>query len=1392
MNRGRGCERFLACAALLLIFVFPLCAQEPPLKFKPISFEQGLSQSPVTCMFQDRHGFIWMGNWKGLTRFDGSEFRNYQHIDTDSSTLSNNRVNSIFEDRQGKLWVATANGLNVFDRKTEKFSVVGLMNIKGGRNYISSVTADARQQIWVSTFAGVKLVDRQQLADLPSLRRGTDTDVAEGTTFTLFKDADDLMWVGTKHGPRRFNPVFQTLTDLPPSVRSNKELMQAKILVIRQDRYGNIWFGTENSGAFKYSPATGSCIAYRHREGDSRSLCSNWIKDILVSREGPVWIGTRGGLSILRRNGSMENYNHQASDPASMTDNTVWSLFQDRSRNVWIGTFAGGINFYYPGISNFINVGERNGSRPGLNHSLVNSVVEDESHNLWVGTYGGGINYMNLKNHTFQYYSIHPNEDEGPVNGVKSISQDPHGNLWIGTLDGLYRFNKATHAVKSFRFEVREGKLSANLINIVLADAQGVWAGTNGGGLRYIGYDGQSASYRHDPADPYSLSDNFVTALLKDPAGGLWVATQNGLNYYDLRKQRFTLCYRKRGAYSLNQNSILTLFIDSRERMWVGTEGGGLSYFDRHRARFYPVTTANGLPDNVVHAILEDGDGNIWGSTDNGLFKIRRPAIVQLLHPSHLKITIYNANNGLSSNQFSTNAALRTSSGRLLFGGVNGLTLFSPRFLLRNAYIPPVVLTSLEVRNRKVAPGQPQSPLQQSITETSSITLSYDQRFFTIRFAALNFVNSANNRYAFKLEGLTDKEDWHFAGDQQSATYTSLSPGEYVFKVRGANNDGVWNPEPATLRIRILPPLWMTWWAYVLYFLLLSAIVYAVVRFYTIRARLKRELFYEQVQNERQQELFQIKLNFFTNISHEIRTPLTLIIGPLEKLLSGVLESETVHRQLVQVKNNADRLMRLVTELLDFRKMETGHMKLRYTESNVVTFAREIWLSFQNLALSRRIEYRFVAEEDPITVCFDKDQMEKVLFNLLSNAFKFTPDGGTIGLQVKRNRRDDLEWADLVISDNGKGIPPESQDKVFNNFFQADSSRSHLGTGIGLALSKSIVGLHQGELSVSSVPAVGDIPGKTDFIVSLRLGKTHLPGPPVPAAPAVAASSGLYTVPSPPSALTPQSKMGGAAKKYTVLVIEDNEEVRHFISSSLADTYQVYESPDGLRGLDDAYSLIPDLIISDIMMPGIDGLELCRSVKADERTNHIPVILLTARAAYIHQVNGFETGADAYITKPFSIHLLELNVRNILATKDLLRKKYTREALLQPADTAVPSPEEKFLQKLLPFIEKNMENESFGVQDIVDEVGMSRSVLYKKVQALTGLSVGDYIKQVRLQKAAALLKQKKLGIAEVAFSVGYSDRKYFSKEFRRQFGLSPTEYISRENPEKLPEVPQKQ
>lgn len=1344
-------------------------AQQTAIGFKHISYKDGLFQSPLVAVLQDKSGYVWLGSWNGLSRYDGVTFRNFRQSDLTDKNISHNRINKIYEDHKGELWIGTGGGLNLYNRKTETFLHVGLSNGKGGGNFIAALESDNSGVLWVSTFKGIKYVNRKKntLENVPLWEEQGEDELYKGVSFALFLDNQQTIWAGIKHGLKRFDPRTKKVIPLPEVLLNNKELIASKIVVINQDQAGNIWFGTEESGLFKYNAQENTCTRYLHLANYGNSLPSNWINDILIKGD-EIWIATRNGLAIFNgKNNTFANYNHDSANSRSISDDSVWSFMKDRSGNIWIGTYSGGINIYYPGNMNFSNIGERIGTNVGLNKPLANAIVEDKGGALWIGTFGGGLNYIDREKGIVRYYSVVDAKNRKFSNEVKAIVNERSGKLWIGTLDGLCTFNTNTSAIKYFDLEILNNKTGAKLINTLVSDSDGLWVGTNGGGLRFINDEGRELkSFMNSPDQQHGLSDNYVNALLND-GNQLWVATQNGLNRYDKANGKFTV-FKRIKQVGLGNNNVLCLFKDSKQRLWIGTDGGGLNCLDPKTSKIYSIKQTDGLVDEVVNSIVEDNSGKLWISTSNGLSQISFNAFKFPLKAADYKIANYTSANGLSGNQFLANAGIKTSKGEILFGGMNGVTAFFPEKIVKNTYKPDMLLTGILVKNKELEFGS-QSPLKYPVNEVAKLTLPHSDNNITLKFSTLNFINPEKNTYAYKMTGLQKNDDWFYIGNKKEASFTNLAPGKYTFSVKAANNDGVWNNVARNLEIVILPPLWQTWWAYLLYVIILGFMAYKIIQFFKIRAGLERDLYNEHLQNERQQEFYKMKLDFFTNISHEIRTPLTLILGPLENLYKRTQEDSVMKGQVLQIKNNAERLMRLITELMDFRKTETGNMVLYLQKDNIVPFIKEIYLSFQQLAESRNIQYEFIAPKTEIMLYSDRNHLEKVFFNLLSNAFKFTPEGGHIKLEV-------VEGADsfltVKITDNGKGIPLAYQHKLFTSFYQVQPDQSQPGTGVGLALSKSIIELHNGFINVESRPAAPGVSGSTIFTVKLPYN--------------LAASDTAHRIQAGPdpqdiTSFQLQSELDVLTysvfeeqhKNYTILLAEDNEELRTFIAESLPG-YQIISCVNGADAFEQATNNIPDLIISDIMMPVMDGLELCRKVKTDERTSHIPVILLTALAAHIHQVNGFQTGADTYLTKPFSTKILELNVHNLLSSRELMRKKFAQQITLQPQNLPITSPDEKFIKKLMQVVEDHMENPEFGVVALGNEMGMSKTVLYKKICAVTDMAPADFIKSMRLKKAAFLLQQNVLSINEVAVLVGFNDRKYFSREFKKLHGVSPS------------------
>ncbi|MBB6272381.1 ligand-binding sensor domain-containing protein/signal transduction histidine kinase/DNA-binding response OmpR family regulator [Pedobacter cryoconitis] len=1371
---------FIFCC-LFFCFTFSYTSAQQPILFDHLNIEKGLSQNAVLAIAQDQDGFIWLGTRRGLNRYDGYRFKIYLNNPADSTSLQNDYINALYRDRNGLLWVGSDAGLQKYKRKTESFELVKdqdkVSNNPEGKK-VTCIAEDRAGDLWIGTEFGLKLLSGKNRQAYTEYFYAAQQGLPSNSIKSIYEDYQGVIWIGTANGLSRLtkhkgNYQFQNFKN---NGRQG-DISDNFITSIIEDKEKNLWIGTQNGGLNRYDRSLNKFAAYKHTSNPNSPI-SNVVRKIITDQSGNLWIGSLEGISIMNpKTFSCVSYQNASENKKSLSQNSVYSLFRDKNESIWIGTYFGGVNIAYPYITHFIGY-QKNKYESSISNNVVSSLVEDEQKNLWIGTEGGGLNYYNRKTGKYKAYLNSFSPSSLGSNLVKSIYEDKKKNIWIGTHGGgLNLFNPATQTFKRFLYHP-EDPLIDEMNTFIEDQQQRLWVGTQKNGILYSNPEKTQFKPLHLPAVNEKLKNKSVYVLLRDQDQRTWIGTSDGL--FLLNKNRDLLISFKMGLQkSLKSSNINCIIQRKNGEIWIGTNYGGLSYYDQKNNRFINYTEENGLPNNNVFGLMEDDSGNLWISTSNG---------VSMFNPVLKTFKNYNSSDGLPGNEFNKNAYLKSSGGELFFGGYNGFTGFFTTKIQTNTKPSAIVLTALKLDNRPLKINGEDGLLKENISQTDELTLHHNQNTITIDFALLNYVKPEKNKYSYQLAGF--EKNWNSV-NIPTATYTNLPPGDYVFQVKGMNNDGIQSLNIKKLRINILPPFYLTWWAYLFYVCLATGIIILLLRYLLIRAVLKNE-----------KETNAHKLEFFTNISHEIRTPLTLIVAPLEKIIAETREQPGLHKELSLIKNNADRLMRLTTELLDFRKAESGKMILQVSPGNVAKFCQEIFLVFQNMAGIQQIGYDFYTEQEEMQLYFDKIQLEKVLFNLLSNAFKFTPENGQISLYLKVEK----EIVKIEIANSGKGIPLENQSELFKSFYQVNPV-SNIGTGLGLSFSKSIVELHHGKIYFESTPDPIGINGYTCFTIELQTGKDHFK-------PAELLTDYVYyddasnynkignlnDVSNPNTdpalnvndvsatndstlILTDETAASEdllfPVKKYTILLAEDNAEIRRFVKDALSDNYQVQECEDGLAGWETATDLIPDLIISDVMMPNMDGLEFCRRIKTDERTSHIPVILLTARSAYIHQINGLETGADAYIIKPFHIKLLQLNIENLLSAREKLRLKYGQTITLEPKNLIINTTEQAFLHHLITIIEKHISDTDFDVPALAAEIGMSQPVLYKKIRSLTDQSVNDFIKSFRLKQAARLLKTGGLSISEIAYSVGFNDRKYFSLEFKKQFGISPTEYIQK-------------
>ena len=1361
--------------SLILFFATAISsfAQSSDLYFDHINYDNSFSQSMISSIHQTKKGFIWIGTANGLISYDGYDFLRYVYNKDILNSISNNHINVILEDNERQLWIGTNNGLNLFNKNEKSFLRVDVQKIKGGRNYISSIIQDDQNRIWIGTFGGIKRLNRQKYL-LEEISNDHNSQFRKSRVLSLFYDRTYGVLVGTSKGLECFDPKNGSKKALPKALIENESLVKSKIWKIIKEKNGDLWFATEANGVFRFEVSKNSVTNFLLNANNRKSLSSNWVNDIVSIDDNTIWFATKNGLCVYKKDrNEFTKYGHNPLQNYSLSDDDVKCFLKDRHNDIWIGTNGGGVNFFQKTNTNFTNIREVIKPNFGLNTAFVNAVIKENDGSVWAGTNGGGLNYLDFRNNKNASYQIEAHDFDKSVNMITVLANQNEQNLFCGTFNGLFKFNKNTKTFQFISLSRKDSKERERPITSLLMDNGDLWVGTNGNGLKKVMPDGTVEIYMAD-GSANSLSDNFITDIA-NRKDGLWIATQYGLNYFDKKLKQVTRVFKAGPKSGLSNNSLTVMFIDSKNRFWIGAESGGVNIFDEKKGRFFEINRSKGFTDETIKSISEDAQGNIWISDNNLLYKIKTKNVKPVPNIKDFEITSFSSNDGLKVKQFSNNCSIKLNEKELVFGCSNGLIIFNPSKLIKTKDKSPIVLTKLIVNNEEIKPGNKEVFLEKRISETSEITLKHDQGYIGLEFSAMNFISPEKNEYAYKLESSFNKDEWHVIGSQHYINLTNLNSGTYLLKIKTSNGGGEWNPTIKTLKIIILPPWWKTWWAYLFYIALLAGASVLLFRFLRNRELLKQAYYLEQVEKERQEELYKMKLDFFTNVSHEIRTPLTLISGPVEELLSGAEKGSNLEHKLKTIKSNSDRLLKLVNELMDFRKAEKGSMKIYCEQQDIVSFCFDIYESFRGIAVEKKIDYKFVLNINTALIYFDKNQMEKVIYNLLSNAFKFTSKNGRITLAVEQKEGED--YIEIKVKDNGIGIPENRKKKIFKNFFQLDERGSaNLGSGIGLALSKSIVELHHGEIKVQTE---ADANFNTIFTIKLKKGKEHFKKSQI-----VENSVKIEENANPISDVKTEidlyepeylDDVENTSKK-TVLVIEDNEEVLSFVYDILYADYKVLKFTNGIQALEYMEKEIPDLIVTDVMMPEMDGFELCTILKTSQNTNHIPVILLTAKSSTLNRIEGLSTGADAYISKPFSIEELKLTIANLLSAKEIMRQKYGDGFIGDTEQENLNTPEGQFLKKLIQIIEANLDNTDFDVNDLVNEIGMSRTVLYKKVQSLTNQSVAGLIKNMRLKKAASLLANTSYSVSEVAYMVGFNDRKHFSKEFKKFYNLSPSEY----------------
>jgi ligand-binding sensor domain-containing protein/signal transduction histidine kinase/DNA-binding response OmpR family regulator len=1319
------------------------------------SLQNGLSNQHVRCILKDSKGFMWFGTNEGLNKFDGSNFRIYENNVNDSNSLINNSINVLLEDKNHNLWIGTSNGLCIYNAEKDNFKVFKDFGRKQFM-YITTLLED-NNHIWIGTAgSGIFMYDVKNDAFYHYLNDPKiESSVSSNFVNIMVSDKKNRIWIGSHSGLDLYDKKSNTFI---PIKNNGSNIGYTRSLTT--DNEGNLWLGTFGRGLYKITGHENEW-QFEHFDASEKpgSLSTNDILTLLFDKDGNLWVGTEnGGLNFLPAHAKdFIIYKNEDGNPQSIGSNSIWSLYQDVSGIVWIGTFNHGLNFIDEKIEKF-EVYQRNHfeSKTLVNNNVVN-FAEDAQGNIWIATDGGGVSSFDIRTHTFT------NKIDNKYISSKAamaVLCDSKQRIWVGTWGGgIDLFDISGKKIRNYK--IYPYKLPSNILYLMEDNTGNIWACSVGNGL--LIYDPVKDEFTKviDETDRTHLQDrSYPNVMFQDSENTIWVGLSFSLVSikYVNGKRVFAEYIHSLNPGSISSSIITAIFEDSHNNIWVGTDNG-LNLLNKKTGTFTIFRKESGLPNNSINGILEDNNKCLWIGTYNGISKF---------DTEHKTFKNYSKEDGLPSNSFNVRSCLKTRKGEFFFGSNSGFVTFSSDRIETNTYIPPVYFTGLKIFNTPAVIGGKGSPLSKSITDTRKIVLNYKQTSFTFEFVALNFTHASKNQYKYKLEGFDT--GWVNAGTERYATYTNINPGRYTFKVMGSNNHGIWNPKPIALEIVILPPFWKTIWAYLIYSIIISVILWGFIKLLLIKSKQAEKLRLEQIHYKKSEELNRMKIQFFANISHEFRTPLSLILPPLKQIIENEPLQRETKKRMEMVFRNASKLFGLVNELLDFTKSEEGRLKMKVEKADLVTFIHEIHGAFIEEAHRRSITYQFDVETESIEAWFDKNKIEKVVSNLLSNAFKFTGDNGKIILNVRKEEDNSESFACISVIDNGSGISPSYINNIFDRFYQSpEEENKHIaGTGIGLALVKTLVELHHGSVSVTSRKWE-----ETCFTVRIPLGNTHFNKNEiwVDADEFMLTNNVSVTLDSD----TKDKKAEGNAP--LLLVVEDNAELCEYLVSILSPKYHVLKAADGAEGLRIARESVPDLILSDVVMPRLSGTELCKAIKNEMSTSHIPVVLLTSKATTPEVIDGIGSGADAYITKPFDILHLEVTIEKTIETRRKLYQRFSQNVYIMPKESTENDLDKKFIQKILTYIDQNVLNDNITVENLAAHMLMSRTNVYRKIKALTGQTATEFIRLTRLKMAIKLLEAGENNVSEIAYKVGFTSPSYFAKCFRDQYGKSPSEFI---------------
>jgi signal transduction histidine kinase/ligand-binding sensor domain-containing protein/DNA-binding response OmpR family regulator len=1344
-----------------------------------ISIKEGISKRAVTCITQDRYGYMWIGTYgAGLYKYDGINYTAFEYDWQKTGSINSNLIYSSYVDSNNTIWIGTDQGICFYNRELNKFEninlKIGYLNSHKNSIGVKSIIQDDFGNLILGTYEHGAFKLNLKTHGINFIKSDVSTNVKYQIN-CLAKNKKGIIYVGTSFGLKVLEPNSNLIKRVVN--KDNKQLSSEYIESIIIDKDQNLWLGSFYNGLIKITInkndfAKETFAITKKRIISMLSLENNWVL-CATENDGLFLIGSKGNV--------IKKYEYNNTVLNSLKSNSIWSLYSDKEKRVWLGYYNKGVDVFDKLYSKFNVIGSERTNYPNaLQTGSVTGIAKDKSRNLWISMEGGGVDvynpitksfkHINSKNST--YFSGLKNDD------IQTVFIDSKDNIWVGSWnEGIYFLKKGSNSFVNFDTNNTKGIASNRMLSFS-EDSKGIiWIGTYLKGLHY--YNPTENKFYHCDFNVFAkkgLTDGDIRKVLVDSKDVIWIGSTQGLFRVTHDKNfNFTVESLKnkmmKDKNMQKTQTVLSLYESKNNQIWIGTDGAGLFSYNPKNDKFGWYYNLKGLTEKSVASIIQDEGGAIWISGKAGITKI------DLKKHIALNFTI---DDGLLGNDFNNNSVLIDKEGDLYFGSYEGLNYFNPKQILKNKKEPFLYFSDFKLFNKSVSPGDEDSPLSKVISETDTLVLNHNQSVFTIEYVGLNYSHPGKNEYAYFLEGF--EKDWNFVSGKRTASYTNLPSGDYVFNVKSADRGGVWNKKPLQLYIKVLPPFWKSVWAYIFYILCIAISAYFLKKYLQKRFQEKQAIQFEREKTIQIERLNEKKLQFFTNISHEFRTPLTLIINPLEDIIKNKsfgLPNEVMNKLQI-IHKSSDRLSRLINELMDFNKLQFNKMTLHVQQVEVVGFTADIVSYFEEEASSRNIDLKFESNVKTLYDWLDPKMFEKIIFNIISNAFKVTADDGTISIRINANQKmyrlpladslQDVEIFEIAIEDTGAGLNKKDIKKIFDRFYQVNNlNKAYYGsTGIGLEVVRGFVELHKGKITVDSKLGVG-----TTFTVVFPLGNEYYKNFEI--------LDEEYQLNVREKNLTETKKqeeivseMVEEDRVHTILIVEDNTELRNYLKDELKKTYKVIVAENGKKGFELAKQKLPDLILTDVIMPVMNGLELCKSIKADLKTSHIPLLMLSAKALVQDKLEGIDSGADMYMSKPFDMDVLKSSLGQLINSRQIMFNKFYK-GITKNAKEKTTTLDNDFIQKTLNYIHENISESELRVEILASKVFLSRSQLYRKIKTLTGVSVNEFIRNVRLEKAKELIQLGNSNINEISCKVGFTSSSYFSKCYKTKYGYLPTQ-----------------